>query len=98
MFDSAADDPHKRTLTRLRRIAGQVEGIARMVEEDRYCMDVLTQVAAAQAALAKVGEEVLKKHLETCVVQAVESGDPKERERVVAELVDLLSRSSSLLR
>lgn len=92
------EDPRKRTLTRLRRISGQVDGIARMVEEDRYCIDVLTQVSAAQAALGKVGEEVLKRHFETCVVEAVESGDPSERERVIAELMDLLTRSSSLLR
>lgn len=91
-------NPQKRTLTRLRRIAGQVEGVARMVEEDRYCIDVLTQIAAVQAALGKVGEEVLKRHFETCVVDAVESGDEEERQRIVAELMELLTRSSSLLR
>jgi DNA-binding FrmR family transcriptional regulator len=94
----AHKDGHKRTLTRLRRIAGQVEGLARMVEEDRYCIDVLTQIAAVQAALGKVGEEVLKHHFETCVVDAVRSDDEREKERIVGELMDLLTKSSSLLR
>ena len=97
-MDDAPKSEVKRTLTRLRRIAGQVEGLARMVEEERYCIDVLTQVAAVQAALGKVGEEVLKRHFETCVVHAVESGDAAERDRVVSELMELLTRSSSLLR
>lgn len=90
--------PHKRTMTRLKRIAGQVEGVMRMIEEDRYCIDVLTQIAAVQAALGKVGEEVLERHLQTCVVKAMESGNTDERDRVVAELMALLTRSSSLLR
>lgn len=96
----AAPEPPstKRTITRLKRITGQVEGVMRMVQEDRYCVDVLIQVAAAQAALAKVGQEVLERHLQTCVARAMQSGDPSERERVVAELMDLMTRSSSLLR
>ena len=87
-----------RTITRLKRITGQVEGVMRMVQEDRYCVDVLIQIAAAQAALAKVGQEVLERHLQTCVAKAMASGDPSERDRVVAELMDLMTRSSSLLR
>lgn len=100
--DAAASAPdgskHKRTLTRLRRISGQVDGIVRMIEEERYCIDILNQVAAVQAALGKVGAEVLERHLETCVVEAVESGKDDERHRVVAELMALLTKSSSLLR
>ena len=89
---------HKRTITRLKRIAGQVEGLMRMIEEDRYCVDVLTQISAVQAALAKVGEEVLEAHLQTCVAQAMESGDAGERDRVIGELMQVISRSSALLR
>ena len=88
----------ERLRNRLHRVEGQVRGIERMVEEERYCIDVLTQIAAVQAALGKVGEEVLKRHFETCVVEAVESGDEQERERIVAELMQLLTKSSSLLR
>jgi DNA-binding FrmR family transcriptional regulator len=98
MDDETEPPPTKRTLTRLKRIAGQVEGVMRMVEEERYCIDVLTQIAAVQAALGKVGEEVLERHLQTCVVRAMESGEAVERERVVAELMKLLTQSSSLLR
>jgi DNA-binding FrmR family transcriptional regulator len=98
MCDDPEPPPTKRTITRLKRIAGQVEGVMRMVEEDRYCVDVLTQIAAVQAALSKVGEEVLERHLKTCVVRAMESGDLTERERVVGELMKLLTQSSSLLR
>ncbi len=93
-----ADPPKKRTVTRLKRIGGQVDGVLRMIEEDRYCIDILTQIAAAQAALGKVGEEVLERHMKTCVREAMESGDEGERNRVVAEIMTLLSRSSSLLR
>ena len=93
-----ANDTKGDYLKRLRRIEGQARGLQRMVEDERYCVDVLTQISAIQAALGKVGEEVLKRHLETCVVEAATSGDPKERERVVAELMALLTKSSSLLR
>ncbi len=92
------DPTKKRTLTRLKRIAGQVDGLGRMVEEERYCVDVLTQIAAVQAALAKVGHEVLERHMQTCVARAMESGDPTERERVVQELMEVLQRSSGLIR
>ena len=92
------DEYKKRTLTRLKRVAGQVDGIQRMVEEDRYCIEVLTQIAAVQAAIGKAGEEILERHLQTCVRHAMESGDPAERDRVVEELMTVVARSSSLLR
>lgn len=98
MCDEAEDPPKKRTITRLRRIGGQVDGVMRMVDEDRYCIEILTQISAVQAALAKVGEEVLERHMKTCVREAMESGDEGERERVVAEVMALVSRSSALLR
>ena len=79
-------------LKRLSRIEGQVRGIARMVEEDRYCIDVVTQVSAVRAALAKVEDEIIKDHVGHCVEHAILSGDPDKQRAKVTELVDALSR------
>ena len=78
--------------TRLARIEGQVRGIARMVEEDRYCIDILTQMQAIKAALKHVEEEILKQHAAHCVAHAIESGDVKDQTRKFNELVELFSR------
>jgi len=78
--------------TRLSRVAGQVSGIQRMVEEDRYCVDVLLQIAAARAALDRVGKVVLGNHVETCVAEAFASGKPRERKEKMEELMEVLSR------
>ena len=80
-------------LKRLSRIEGQVRGVARMLEEDRYCVDVMTQLAAVQAALRAVEEEVLRDHVSHCVEHAIMSGDPGEQRRKVAELIDVLGRA-----
>jgi DNA-binding FrmR family transcriptional regulator len=80
-------------LNRLNRIEGQVRGVARMIEEDRYCIDVLTQLKALKAALNKVESELLKTHLEHCVVGAMAGGDPAEQRRKADELIALLDRS-----
>ena len=85
-------DTKKRVGTRLRRIAGQVGGIERMVGEDRYCVDVLLQVAAARAALDQVGKVVLQAHVETCVADALASGRPRERKQKIGELMEVFSR------
>ena len=77
---------------RLNRIEGQVRGIARMVEEDRYCIDVVTQISAVRAALKRVEEELLKDHVGHCVEGAIRSGDKDEQRRKVAELVEVLGR------
>lgn len=79
-------------LARLKRVAGQVAGIQRMVEEDRYCVDVLLQVAAAEAALDRVGHLVLASHVDTCVSSALESGRPGERKKKMDELLDVFSK------
>jgi DNA-binding FrmR family transcriptional regulator len=81
-------------LRRLRRIEGQVRGIARMVEEERYCIDVVTQVSAARAALRRVEEEVLRDHVAQCVEHAIASGDRADQRRKVAELVEVLGRAN----
>jgi len=81
-------------LKRLNRIEGQIRGLVRMVEEDRYCIDVVTQIAAARAALKRVEEEVLRDHIGHCVEHAIASGDKGEQRKKIAELVDTLGRSS----
>jgi len=78
---------------RLRRVEGQVRGIERMVEEDRYCIDVVTQISAARAALRKVEEEVLHDHVAHCVENAIASGNKAEQRRKVAELMEVLGRT-----
>ncbi len=75
---------------RLHRIEGQVRGIERMVEDDRYCIDVITQVQAVRAALKRVEEEVLKDHVAHCVEHAIQSGDAREQRQKVAELMAVL--------
>lgn len=81
-------------LNRLSRIEGQVRGIARMVEDDRYCIDVMTQLQAVRAALSRVETELLRDHLNHCIVTAIEGGNPEEQRRKAGELIQLLERSS----
>ena len=80
-------------LNRLKRIEGQVRGLARMVEDDRYCIDVVTQIAAVRAALGRIEELVLKDHVGHCVEHAIASGDPKEQRAKIAELIEVLGRA-----
>jgi DNA-binding FrmR family transcriptional regulator len=78
---------------RLSRIEGQVRGIARMVEEDRYCIDVMTQISAVRAALRRAEEEILRDHVSHCVEHAIASGDRADQRRKIAELIEVLGRS-----
>jgi DNA-binding FrmR family transcriptional regulator len=80
-------------LKRLKRIEGQVRGLARMIEEDRYCIDVVTQTAAARAALRRFEEEVLRDHVGHCVEHAINSGDKADQRRKIAELMAVVSRA-----
>lgn len=81
-------------LKRLSRIEGQVRGLSRMVEEDRYCIDIMTQISAVRAALRRVEEEVLQEHIAHCVEHAIKSGNAAEQRKKVAELMELLARSA----
>ena len=81
-------------LNRLSRIEGQVRGVARMVEEDRYCIDVLTQIQAVRAALSRVETEMLKDHLGHCIEAAITGGDPADQREKAGELIQLLERSA----
>ena len=87
-------DIKESSLKRLKRIEGQVGGLSRMVEEDRYCIDVVTQISAVRAALRRLEEEILRDHVAHCVEQAIVSGNRAEQHRKVAELMDVMSRAN----
>ena len=80
-------------LNRLRRVEGQVRGVAKMVEDDRYCIDILTQLQALKAALGKAESEILKSHAACCVAEAIASGDADEQRVKFTELVELFEKA-----
>jgi CsoR family transcriptional regulator, copper-sensing transcriptional repressor len=80
-------------LKRLQRIEGQVRGLARMVEDDRYCIDIVTQIAAVRAALRRAEEEILRDHVAHCVEGAIAAGDKADQRRKIAELMDVVGRA-----
>ena len=86
-------DAKASAVKRLNRIEGQVRGIAKMIDEDRYCIDVVTQISAIQAALRRVEEEILRDHVTHCVEHAIQSGDPEAQREKIAELIAVLGRS-----
>ena len=77
---------------RLSRIEGQVRGLSKMVEQDRYCIDIVTQISAVRAALRRVEEEVLKDHVAHCVERAISSGNKTDQRNKIAELMDVFGR------
>ena len=79
---------------RLRRIEGQVRGLQKMVEEDRYCADILTQISSVQEALRAVGRELMRNHLKHCATAAIRSGDGQTAEAMYDELIDLIYKNS----
>ena len=87
------DDNKTAVLRRLGRIEGQVRGVARMVEDDRYCIDVITQLSAVRAALRRVEEEILRDHVSHCVEHAIASGDKADQRQKISEIIDVLGRS-----
>lgn len=78
---------------RLNRIEGQVRGVNRMIEEERYCIDILQQIQAIKSALARVEDAILKDHATTCVNAAIASGSEKEQRKKFEELVDLMAKA-----
>ena len=78
---------------RLGRIEGQVRGLSKMVEEDRYCIDIVTQISAVRAALRRVEEEVLRDHVAHCVEHAISSGNKTDQREKIAELMDVIGRA-----
>jgi DNA-binding FrmR family transcriptional regulator len=91
------DDPTRKAVSqRLTSAAGHIKGIERMVNEEAYCIDVIQQIQAVQAALAKVSTLVLDNHLNSCVITAVQGEDPDERERVLKEVTSVFAMSSKI--
>jgi len=80
-------------LRRLNRIEGQVRGLTKMVEEDRYCIDIITQISAVRAALRRAEEEILRDHVGHCIEEAIVTGSRAEQRRKIAELMDVVGRS-----
>jgi DNA-binding FrmR family transcriptional regulator len=78
---------------RLGRIEGQVRGLSRMVDEDRYCIDIVTQISAVRAALRRVEEEVLRDHVAHCVEHAIASGNKADQREKITELMEVIGRS-----
>lgn len=78
---------------RLNRIAGQVNGVSRMVDDGAYCIDILTQLQAVKSALARAEDEILKQHADSCVAEAIASGDAEAQRAKFSELVDLFAKA-----
>ena len=83
---------HTVQIPRLNRIEGQIRGISKMIQEERYCVDILTQIRSASSALAKVQENIFKGHLESCVRDSLTGDDTQDREKKVDEILEILSR------
>ena len=88
------DETKTKALGRLRRIEGQVQGIQRMVEEEKYCVDILLQLTAVEGAVEQVQRLLLGRHIESCVAEAIRSGRTRDRQKKVDELLDVFSRFS----
>ena len=87
---------HGNALTRLKTIEGHVRGIERMIEDDVYCIDVIRQIQAVQAALNKVSNIILEEHLNSCLITAVRGDDQGERERVLEEIVEVFETATKV--
>ena len=90
---AVSPDAKERNVKRLRRIEGQVRGLQKMVEEDRYCADIMTQISSVHEALRSVGRELMRNHLKHCATAAIKAG-PAEAEPMYDELVELMYRHS----
>jgi CsoR family transcriptional regulator, copper-sensing transcriptional repressor len=84
------------TIRRLKNIEGHLRGVMRMVEEDAYCIDVIRQIQAVEAALNKVSSKILENHLNSCVITAIQGNDKKERERVLKEITEVFDMSTKV--
>jgi len=83
---------HEEQIPRLRKIEGQIRGVQRMIEEERYCIDILNQLQAVDAALKRVEANILRKHLQECVSAAVRTGSEREQDAKLDEIIKLLFR------
>lgn len=87
---------HESSVLRLKTIEGHIRGITRMIENEEYCIDVIRQIQAVQAALNKVTTQILDEHLNSCVITAIRGDDPKERERVLKEIAEIYEHAGKL--
>jgi len=87
---------NEEALKRLKNIEGHIHGVVRMVEEDIYCIDIIRQIQAVQAALNKVSAAILENHLNSCVTTAIRGEDPAERERVLKEITDVFETATKV--
>jgi DNA-binding FrmR family transcriptional regulator len=93
--DSSVDPEIKHSIgTRLRRIEGQVRGLQKMIEEERYCADVLMQLSSVQEALRGVGRTLLHNHLKHCVTEAIRTGEPEQADAMYEELMELMYKNA----
>jgi DNA-binding FrmR family transcriptional regulator len=96
MENDKRSSPADNTIRRLKTIEGHLRGIMRMVEEDTYCIDVIRQIQAVEAALNKVSTKILEDHLNSCVITAIQGNDRKERERVLKEITEVFEMSTKV--
>ncbi len=87
---------HESSLQRLKTVEGHIKGIIRMVENDEYCVDVIRQIQAVQAALNKTASIILDEHLNSCVITAIRGDDPQERERVLKEIAEIYEQATKV--
>ncbi|PKN99866.1 MAG: transcriptional regulator [Chloroflexi bacterium HGW-Chloroflexi-4] len=87
---------HESNILRLKTIEGHIKGVTRMVENGEYCIDVIRQIQAVQAALNKVTTQILDEHLNSCVITAIRGDDPQERERVLKEIAEIYEHAGKL--
>lgn len=92
MADSKCTIKHGNSLDRLKRIDGQVKGIVKMVEKDKYCIDIINQISAVKGALNQVALLILQNHVESCVSDAVKNADEAEKEEKIEELIDTVKK------
>ena len=83
-------------LRRMKTIEGHLRGVIRMMEEDAYCIDIIRQIQAVDAALNKVSTQILENHLNSCVIDAIKSNNPKEREKVLKEITEVFEMSAKV--
>ncbi len=88
----ATTTTHREQVARLKKIEGQIRGVQRMIEEERYCIDILNQLQAVEAAIKRVEANILRKHLQGCVATAVQTGSEREQDAKLEEIIRLLFR------
>jgi len=96
MENDKRSSPDDSTIRRLKTVEGHLRGVIRMVEEDAYCIDVIRQIQAVEAALNKISSRILEDHLNSCVITAIQGNDRKERERVLKEISEVFEMSAKV--